>query len=201
VSEPDRPTDAGSAEFWFDPTCPYTWRTSRWLVDMAARQGLSVTWHVMSLGLLHHGDVAGKNGAVTEGTIALRALLAAEDAGGQEGLARLYMLLGTRKHDSGLTLSPESVRQAVHDAGLPAEVGQAVDDDSYDSRIAESHERGQARGGMEMGSPVLAFDDGRGYFGPVISALPVGEEAVRLFDAVRLLASVPVFCEFKTSKS
>jgi membrane-associated PAP2 superfamily phosphatase len=29
---------ATSVEFWFDPGCRFTWRTSRWLVDVAHRR-------------------------------------------------------------------------------------------------------------------------------------------------------------------
>lgn len=32
----------GAVEFWFDPGCPFTWRTSRWLLDVATRRGLDV---------------------------------------------------------------------------------------------------------------------------------------------------------------
>jgi 2-hydroxychromene-2-carboxylate isomerase len=199
--------EPGTADFWFDPTCPYTWRTSRWLVHVADQRNLTVTWHVMSLSVLHAGDVAagaddGTPGSdPPEGAVALRALVAAEDIGGQEALAKLYTLLGSRKHDSGQQMTVESVRQAVLDAGLPEAVAAATEDDSLDSRIVESHTRGQERGGMEMGSPVLVLGSSRGYFGPVLTATPTGDDALRLFDALHLLVSVPAFSEIKTSKS
>jgi 2-hydroxychromene-2-carboxylate isomerase len=199
---PDSPSAGRRAEFWFDPICPYTWRASRWLVDIATRQDLGVTWHVMSLAILHNGALATDyDGPLAESVGALRALVAAEDVGGQEAIAKLYTLLGTRKHDSGAVLDADSVRQAVLDAGLPESVGHAVDDATYDARIADSHAQSQARGGMEMGSPVLALDGGRGYFGPVMTAVPTGEDALRLFEALRLLVSVPAFSEIKTSRS
>jgi 2-hydroxychromene-2-carboxylate isomerase len=190
-----------TAELWFDPICPFTWRTSRWLVDIAARQGLTINWHVMSLAVLHFGQVAPPGEQITEAAGALRALVAAEDAGGQEALAKLYTVLGSRRHDRGEPYTPEAIRQAVLDAGLPSEVADAVDSESYDERIVDSHQRGQQRGGTEMGSPVVALGDSRGYFGPVLTAIPGPEDGQRLFDAVRTLASIPVFSEIKTSRS
>jgi 2-hydroxychromene-2-carboxylate isomerase len=204
VSDPAPEPTPGTpvVEFWFDPVCPFTWRTSRWLVDIAARGSLAVSWNVMSLAILKDGGLeADADGEGAESVAALRALVAAEDAGGQEALAKLYTLLGSRKHDGGQSMTPDGVRRAVSDAGLPGTVGDAVDDRSYDSRISASHEQSQARGGMRMGSPVLALDGGRGYFGPVLAAVPEGDAALRLFEAVRLLASVPAFSEIKTSRS
>lgn len=196
--------EAGTAEFWFDPTCPYTWLTSRWLVDVADRSGLSVSFHVMSLARLHldrNGNAPSLDEHAGEGpTAALRALAAAEQAGGQESLGRLYTLLGTRMHDGGQELTPDSIRQSVHDAGLPDDVGAAVDDPTFDNVVATSHDRGQQRAGMQTGSPILALGEGRGYFGPVLTDLPGDQDALRLFEAVRLLTTVPSFSEIKTAR-
>jgi 2-hydroxychromene-2-carboxylate isomerase len=200
TSAPDS-TATGGIDFWFDPICPFTWRTSRWLVDVATRRGLVVTWRVMSLGVLNNGTVAAEEGAFAEAAVALRALVAAEDSGGQEALARLYTLLGTRKHDAGESLTADAVRDAARDAGLSPTVGEATGDTSFDERIARSHAEGQDRAGMETGSPILALGTSKGYFGPVLTAVPAGDDADRLFDAVQMLASVPTFSEIKTSRS
>jgi 2-hydroxychromene-2-carboxylate isomerase len=195
------PESAGTVDYWFDPICPFTWRTSRWLVDVATRRGLVVTWRVMSLGVLNNGAVAADEGPFAEAAVALRALVAAEDTGGQEALARLYTLLGTRKHDAGEPLTAEAVGDAARDAGLSPAVADAAQDTSLDERIARSHAEGQERAGIETGSPILALGTGKGYFGPVLTAIPAGDDADRLFDAVQMLASVPVFSEIKTSRS
>ncbi len=206
-----------TADLWFDPTCPYTWRTSRWLVDVADRRGLAISFHVMSLARLHddnddgdhngaaetsngHSDGAAEAQPPSEGTAALRALVAAEQAVGQEGLGRLYTLLGTRRHDGRQKLTVETIKQTVQDADLPDSVAAAVEDPTFDRFVAASHEQGQARAGMASGSPILALGPGRGYFGPVLTELPRDDDALRLFEAVRLLASVPSFSEIKTSR-
>jgi predicted DsbA family dithiol-disulfide isomerase len=35
--------------FYFDPACPWTWLTSRWLAREAEREGAQVTWRSFSL--------------------------------------------------------------------------------------------------------------------------------------------------------
>ena len=43
-------------EFYLDPGCPWTWLTSRWLVDVAAQRGdLEIAWRPFSLALLNAG--------------------------------------------------------------------------------------------------------------------------------------------------
>src|SRR5947209_8081958 len=40
-----RPT---TVSFYFDPICPWTWISSRWLVEVADARDLTVEWHSMS---------------------------------------------------------------------------------------------------------------------------------------------------------
>ncbi|MFD0851252.1 disulfide bond formation protein DsbA, partial [Actinomadura adrarensis] len=42
-----------TADIWFDPSCPYTWITSRWLVEAARVRPIGIRWHVLSLSVLN----------------------------------------------------------------------------------------------------------------------------------------------------
>jgi len=46
---------AARLTFYFDPVCPWTWNTSRWLVDIAEHLGLAVDWRPLSLAVLNAG--------------------------------------------------------------------------------------------------------------------------------------------------
>ena len=97
------PMPATPVEFFFDPNCPFTWRTSRWITEVAAAGAATVTWRLMSLGVLNEGkEIPEKyREGVRQGGRALRALAAAQAEGGSDAVARLYTALGTRPAREG----------------------------------------------------------------------------------------------------
>jgi 2-hydroxychromene-2-carboxylate isomerase len=191
------------ATIWFDPACPFTWRTSRWIRATAPRHGASLTWRLMSLGILNEGKTIPEQyrEPMARSVGVRRVLLAAERQGGQDALDRLYTAIGERVHDKGEPIGPDSTRAALADAGLPATLADAADDESLDSDIRASHEAGQARVGTESGSPIVALGDGPGFFGPVVVPIPEGADADRLYEAVQLLSTIPQFSELKRARN
>ena len=120
---------ATAAEFWFDPGCPHTWRTSRWLADVASRGHADVQWRLMSLTVLNEGQdkPADYWERRRQADLALRVLAAAQASGGTAAVGALYAALGRRRHDEGRAYSAEVVQEAVAEVGLPADVAAAVD--------------------------------------------------------------------------
>ena len=201
--------------FWFDPVCPFTWRTSRWIRSMAGKRGLTVEWRLLSLATLNEGkDIPEQyRDGMARGWRAARLLAATDQRHGQEAMANLYTEIGTRIHgyvgpgplDGPPTgqrvLDTEVLSESLAAAGLPTELIEAADDTGLDDAVRNSHAAGQARVGTESGSPIVAFGDGPGFFGPVVVPVPEGESAEKLFDAVRLLSAVPEFSEIKRSRN
>ena len=172
----------GEVTFWFDPGCPWTWATSRWLVEAGERRALRIEWRLMSLAVLNEGRVAEEWRERTAfGARVLRVLAAAREAGGDDAVARLYETYAHRVHDLDEPFTVETLRAAVADAGLSPELPAAFDDQAWDEAVRRDHEASQEAAGGEAGSPVMEYR-GVGWFGPVLSPAPTGEEAGEVWD-------------------
>src|SRR6185312_4767685 len=156
------------ADFFFDPSCPFTWATSRWITEVAGTGATAVTWRLMSLGVLNEGKEIPEQYRVgmAQGARALRALAAAAADGGNDAVGALYTALGTRRFGKGEPYTDEAIADAVAEAGLPASVAAAVDDESLDAVVRKSHEESQSAVGQESGSPILRLGE-VAWFGPV----------------------------------
>lgn len=66
--------------------------------------------------------------------------------------------------------------------------------------LRESHERGMALVGEDVGTPIISVN-GVAFFGPVISPAPKGETALQLFDGIVAAAGYDGFFELKRSRT
>ncbi len=189
-----------TADFWFDPLCPWAWIASRWMKEVERVRDVDTNFHLMSLAYLNADKDISEDyrKSLTYGPV--RVCQAAAEAHGDEVLDRLYTELGTRFHNDGRERSRETVEEALVSAGLPDSLADAMDDDSYDEAIKKSHHAGMDQVGVDVGTPVISVE-GVAFFGPVVTPIPRGEEAGRLWDGVRLVAGVEGFYELKRSRT
>jgi protein-disulfide isomerase-like protein with CxxC motif len=190
-------------DFWFDPICPWAWITSRWMLEVQQVRPVELVWHVMSLAVLN-GDKEDMTERYRElmqsawGPV--RVLIAAEQAHGPEVLGPLYTALGTRFHLDKAPRDRETITAALAEAGLPASLADAMDSTEYDEAVRASHAEGIDRVGYEVGTPVISVN-GASVFGPVISPIPRGEAAGKLWDGVQLVMATDGFFELKRSRT
>lgn len=187
--------------FFFDPACPHTWRTSRWLVTVGQARGLTIEWRAFSLAILNEGRVAPQfAAALTAASRALRLVEALRAEGRHDDVGRLYTELGTRSHDAGNPLSATIVDAAVEAAGL-ASAAPALDDEGWEQAVRESHAKAYASAGPDIGSPVLMVPDAeRGVHGPIVTEVPDRDDALVLWDALLPLVRMPTFHEIKRGR-
>ncbi|MFJ7911453.1 disulfide bond formation protein DsbA [Kitasatospora sp. NPDC096204] len=196
-----------TADFWFDPACPWAWMTSRWLIEVQQLRPVDVHWHVMSLSVLNeHRDLPESYRELLDNAWgAVRVCIAAEQQHGPEVLGRLYTELGLRFHNQGLPQNRETIEAALVAAGLPVELADAAGTDAYDEALRASHKEGIGLVGEDVGTPVIAVEGADGervaFFGPVVTPAPKGEAAARLWDGTLLVASTPGFYEIKRTRT
>ena len=190
------------AEFWFDPLCPWAWMTSRWILEVEKVRDISVKWNLFSLAYLNRDkDVAEEYKArLARSWHCTRVIAAAQKAKGFEVTLPLYTAISSRIHLKKIEVGTELFKEALKEVGLPESLSDAMNDESFDAAIIESHERGIKLVGNDVGTPIIAVGSAA-FFGPVISPAPKGEEAGKLWDGVVGVASYPGFFEIKRSRT
>jgi hypothetical protein len=195
-------------DIWVDPICPFAWMTSRWLLEVEAERNLDVCFHVMSLSILNDGrdglsdfyrDLVGRAWGP------VRVVIAAERDHGPRAVRDLYNALGQRIHNQQRRADRAVYHEALTEAGLPTALADAADSSTYDEALRVSHHRGMDPVGEDVGTPVIHLPGPAGttvaFFGPVVTPIPKGGNALRLWDGVVAIAATDEFFELKRSRT
>jgi predicted DsbA family dithiol-disulfide isomerase len=192
---------------WFDPRCPWAWITSRWLLEVERVRAVRVRFHVMSLSVLNEGRdnlPERYKESMARGWGPVRVAIAAQQRYGTAVLRDLYTAMGTRHHIEQRELDRDVLVEVLTEVGLDPALADAADSIEYDEALRESHDRGMAPVGLDVGTPVIHAPgpDGRtiAFFGPVVTPAPKGEAAGRLWDGVLLVAGTEGFYEIKRTR-
>ena len=190
------------AGFWFDPLCPWAWMTSRWILEVEKVRDIEVEWNLFSLAHLNRDkDVPAEyKEKLVRSWHCTRVIAVAIKEKGNSITLPLYTAISSRIHLQKMEVGEALFKEALVEVGLSPDLASAMNDESLDAAIIESHERGIKMVGNDVGTPIIAIGD-VAFFGPVISPAPKGEEAGKFWDGVVGVASYPGFFEIKRSRN
>jgi hypothetical protein len=198
-------------DFFFDPVCPWAWLTSRWVDEVVQHRDLKVNWRFISLRLINaHRNYATDFPAgypEVHGTgLKLLRVAAAMRAGGRgDAIGAFYTQVGGDIHVRGRRNEIIGQYEAgfvdyLVSIGVPDEFAVAANDSSWDAVVQAESDEALTRTGKDVGTPILSFyRDGGVYsfFGPVISRVPRGPEALKLWDAIWEISTFAGLAELK----
>jgi predicted DsbA family dithiol-disulfide isomerase len=201
-----------SVEVFVDPGCPWAWVTSRWLKEVAPQRDLELTWRSYCLEIRDDYGVAPtvpdeyREKALAGHAIShrlLRILEAARARTGEESVDALYTEWGQRVFSRDGARDDALLIDCLAACGLDADLIGAADDEKWDAPIVEAMEVAYAFGGQKTQTPtiVVRADPPHGFKGPVMAPAPTGEAALRLWDAIDVLAREPGFFEITRPRS
>jgi hypothetical protein len=130
-------------DFWFDPVCPWTWLTSRWMLEVRKTRPVVISWHVMSLAVLNEARLDELPIRIRilmgQAWAPVRVLMAAQASFGPgvlEPMTAAYTLRETRALGDGLVLGYLTVDFGFRDrATLTVYLSVIIRHDTDDWRI------------------------------------------------------------------
>lgn len=200
--------------FYFDVSCPFCWVTSRWIKEVEKVRDIEVEWKPMSLSVLNEGrdELPEEYKFMMQcNWTPARLFNVVFSQDGQEAVDKLYTALGTKIHnenridrhahvDEPEHAFDELIKEALAEVGLPEErLAQALTTE-FDELMRENHAEAMKEVGNDVGTPVAKLND-VAFFGPVLTRIPRGEEAGKIFDGSVAVASYPYFFEIKRSRT
>jgi 2-hydroxychromene-2-carboxylate isomerase len=193
-----------SVNFYADPCCPWTWNTSRWLVEAADLAGVSIVWRTLSLAELNKDREVSEHfrPKLTCSRRMARLLEALRAEGRNDEMQAMFTAYGARVHHDDHDPGDDLITACANECRVDhAFTLAALDDDTWDDAIAQSVAEAMELAGPDVGSPIIAIPElGRGFFGPIVSPPPTGNDALALWNILAASFELPTFFELKRGR-
>ena len=193
-----------SVHFFADPCCPWTWNTSRWLVEVADQAGISIIWRTLSLAELNKDREVSEHfrPKLTCSRRMARVLEALRAEGRNDEMQAMFTAYGARVHHDDHEPVDDLITACANECRVDfAFTTAAINDESWDVAIAQSVAEAMDLAGPDVGSPIIAVPElGRGFFGPIVSPPPTGADALALWKILAASFELPTFFELKRGR-
>ena len=189
--------DVSAIKLYFDPICPWAWRTSLWLREARQVRPLDVSWGFFSLKEVNRAAGNPPKERHRQSDTPFRIMALARRHEGDAAVDRLYLAFGHAHHEREQNIGePAVIGRALDEAGMARDLlDAALADASLEQELADEHAALVARGAF--GVPTLTAADVAPLYGPVIDRVPTGEAAGELWDHTAWLLTQPHVYEFK----
>lgn len=200
--------------FFFDPTCPVSWKAATWVRRVAEERGQTIDWRFLALRVLNTGVNYDKEFAPgvehvhNAGIRMLRVAAHVRAEKGNEGVERFYRSAGEHifeaQHagvgvaNAALDARPDHVETILAAAGLPRFYAEVLNDPSLETEIIKESVEAlgllglTAAEGRAIGAPVIHVkSSGSAVGGPVLPSRPSEADAVAMADDVLMRAGFP----------
>ena len=188
---------------YFDPMCPWAYRTSLWLREVREHTNTVIDWRFFSLEEVNRTD--GKKHPWERpwsygwSQMRVAAWLRRE---GQDLVDRWYAACGAAFFERGeQTFTSDGAGAVLASIGLsPSIVSSAMDDPTTSDEVRADHDHLVREHGGH-GVPTLVFEDGQALYGPAVLEPPRGPAAVRLWELVQGWREFPDLYELRRPKT
>ncbi len=178
-------------DLYYDYLCPFVYRASLLLANVAAERPTNVRWRYFSLTQVNSKEEgwtawAAPAAEKVRGRLAFKA---AEAARRQDRFAPFHASLLTARHQDRLDIDdPKVVAQVAEESGLELErFRRDLDDPAILDPLALDHRHAVAVHGV-FGTPTFVFPNGASAYIRLAEA-PTGADALQLFDSLLAIAA------------
>ncbi|MEA2505455.1 MAG: hypothetical protein QOH48_73 [Actinomycetota bacterium] len=185
--------------FFYDPRCPWAWRTSKWVRQLEEAEIVLVDWRFFSLSVINDKTEDALDDVEDPGAAALRTLALVKETTGNQRSDDLYKTIGERTHEVPRRLTNALLREVVKESGLGDDlVDRALADAKTKEDVLRDHRTAVEQVGA-FGVPTIVLESGKGIFGPVIDD-EGAVDAAELWTHVHWLIDKAGFYELKRER-